>query len=50
MMTLLDWVDMKLTKWFWNFQWVWNDEKNIEKCSKNFFKNMLNSVKITMHK
>ena len=39
-MTQLDWVEMDSTQWVWNFQLVWNDEKNTENCSKNCSDNM----------
>ena len=29
---------MDLTQWGWNFQWVWNVEKNIGNYSENFLR------------
>ena len=41
-MTWLDWVDY-YTQWVWNvhlssewWNWVYNDEKNIENCSRKY--------------
>ena len=39
-MNRMDLVDTDSTKWVWNVQQVWNDEKNFEKRSKNCSENM----------
>ena len=36
--------------WVWNFQWVWDDENNIENCSGDFSENMYNTVNKNMYK